>query len=69
MGTCNQTNLECNGTDCVQCGGPGGLCCAHQLPACNNSYVCTMGTCQLPPMDMTMMPFDLMTGGGGPDLF
>jgi hypothetical protein len=68
MGTCNQTNLECNGAVCVQCGGPGELCCAHQLPACNGGYVCTMGTCQLPPpMDMTMLPGDLMSAGG--DLF
>jgi hypothetical protein len=54
-GTCNQTNLACNGQICLLCGGDGQLCCPNMVPSCLAPDVCMAGTCQMPPvMDMSM---------------
>jgi hypothetical protein len=59
-GTCTQTNLVCDGTNCVNCGGDGELCCS-MVPTCLSPDTCMAGTCQMPPMfpDMTMLGSDM----------
>ncbi|MGZ3408235.1 MAG: hypothetical protein ACXVAN_17420 [Polyangia bacterium] len=57
-GSCNQTNLMCNGSICVQCGGDGQLCCP-MVSACIFPDNCVGNICQMPPDDMSMMPIDM----------
>ncbi len=69
-GTCNESNLMCNGNTCVKCGSPPNLCCPT-APSCF-SGICVGNTCE--PQDMTMStggmdlslpPFDIGAGLGG----
>ena len=57
---CGATNLACNGSICVQCGGDGQLCCS-MVPTCLAPDTCMAGTCQMPPPgpDMTMLGSDM----------
>jgi len=65
-GTCNVTNLECNGNVCVHCGSDGELCCSMMTPSCLAPDNCVQNTCQMPPVfDLSMGDMSMISPGDG----
>ncbi len=64
-GTCTQSNLECNGSICVNCGNTGQLCCSQMVPSCFAPNQCFANVCDVTDMAMSYPDLSMPTMDGG----